>query len=182
MTQRLALLFFVLALSACSKKVGDPCEIGTRACLGKDAMLVCDTGRFSVQGCKGPNGCVEPPYTAPPICDFSADKAGDPCFDHQEKVLCTPGDDARISCYKGKLVVEPCRGPGGCMQLDNGVRCNRFVAREGDPCLDDSEGLYACDESKRAALVCKDARYVKVKACASDCEVDVTNHNLVNCR
>jgi hypothetical protein len=171
-----------LPLVACSKKVGDACEIGTRVCLGKDTMLVCDTGRFVAEGCKGKNGCVEPPYTAPPICDFSGDQAGDPCFDHHEKTLCTPDESARVSCDKGKLVVEPCRGPGGCMQLDNDVRCNRFVAREGDVCLDDSEGFYACAEDKKAALQCKAGKYAKVRDCASTCEVDVTNNNTVECR
>jgi hypothetical protein len=177
------LVVAVLAVSlvACSKKVGDSCEIGSRFCLGKDTMLVCDTGRFVAQGCKGKGGCVEPPSAAPPICDFSGDQAGEPCFDHQAKTLCTPDETARISCYKGKLVVEPCRGPGGCMQLDNDVRCNRFTAREGDACLEDSEGFYACSEDKKTALQCKAGKYVNVRACASTCEIDVTNHNMVEC-
>jgi len=178
----LLLLLLTLALAACSKKVGDACKIGTRVCQSKDMMLVCDTGHFAAEPCKGPNGCIEPPYTAPPICDFSGDKAGDACFDDRQKVLCTPDETAKISCYKDKLVIEPCRGPGGCMQLDNGVRCNRFVAREGDVCLEDSEGLYACDEEKKAALECKMGKYIKVKACRESCEVDVTQNNLVICR
>src|SRR5205809_852534 len=97
--RRLALLLAVLslALPACSKKVGDACPIGTRLCQGKDTMLVCDTGHFAAELCKGPSGCIEPPYTAPPICDFSGDKAGDACFDDRHRVLCTPDETAKIS-------------------------------------------------------------------------------------
>jgi hypothetical protein len=178
----LALAAASILLPACSKKVGDDCAIGTRVCLSHDTMLVCDTGRFAAQGCKGKNGCVEPPYSAPPICDFSGDKAGDACFDNRDKVLCTGEEDGKITCVKDKYVIEPCRGPGGCMQLDNGVRCNRFVAKEGDACLEDSEGYYACDVSKKAALQCKKGAYIKVKDCGSSCEVDVTNNNMVDCR
>ncbi|MFT3769438.1 MAG: hypothetical protein QM820_28710 [Minicystis sp.] len=170
-----------IALAACSKKPGDSCQIGSRACMDKQTMLVCDTGKYAVQACAGANGCVEPPYTAPPICDTSGNKAGDRCFDARDaNVRCTTDEKAKISCYKEHFVIEPCRGPGGCMQLDNGVRCNRFQAIEGDACHSD-EGLLACAVDGKAALQCKDGKYSVIRKCDS-CEIDVTQNNLVVCR
>jgi hypothetical protein len=159
------ILLFGLAQVGCSKRPGDQCPLDTSLCADDHAMLACNTGAFVAVPCKGPGGCHEISGTEA-FCDFTPGPAGAPCSTKKDgKGFCSEDGHSEMICDNGKLLLQPCRGAGGCTEGDNGASCNTSAAREGDPCAKKAEDSYACEAEGKNQLVCRAGKYIVAKQC-----------------
>ncbi|NTX57411.1 hypothetical protein [Myxococcus sp. CA039A] len=95
--------------------------------------------------------------------------AGDDCdeagsFVCQENVLA-------LECRTGTWREVPCRGPLGCRESDEAVRCDTSGNVGGDACSSSSEGRGLCRRDGKAVLECRQGVLVETATCAT-CEVD----------
>ena len=95
-------------------------------------------------------------------------KAGDPCTQGQG-VCADP--KSMLACIKGTIVPTPCQGPSGCSTKENVSECDNSLSSAGDAC--DEIGDYACTVDRKAALSCRDNRFVVEETCkgARACEL-----------
>jgi hypothetical protein len=87
-------------------------------------------------------------------------KAGDPCA-QGEGVCADP--KSMMACIKGAFTSMPCHGPDGCATKGAVSECDNSLSAIGDPC--DEVGDYACAVDKKAALSCKDNKFVVEETC-----------------
>lgn len=95
-------------------------------------------------------------------------KAGDSCegsgFTCQEDVLA-------LECRGGVLREVPCRGPLGCRETDEAVRCDTSNNRAGDACASSAEGKGVCSPDGSAILECREGVLEQTATCSS-CSVN----------
>jgi hypothetical protein len=78
-------------------------------------------------------------------------------------------DDAQaLECRDGKWRALACRGPLGCRELADSVRCDTSLNQEGDGCARSAEGTGMCSPNGGTALLtCQQGVLVKTKDCSS---------------
>ncbi|AGC45960.1 hypothetical protein [Myxococcus stipitatus] len=91
-------------------------------------------------------------------------KAGDDCdgggFVCQEAVLA-------LECRSGTWREVPCRGPLGCRESDDAVRCDTSGNDAGDACASSAEGRGLCRRDGKAVLECRQGVLVETASCVS---------------
>jgi hypothetical protein len=101
--------------------------------------------------------------------------AGDNCegsgFVCQEDVLA-------LECRGGVWRELPCRGPLGCRETDDAVRCDTSNNRVGDACASTAEGRGLCRADGLAVLECRQGVLEETASCAA-CTV---NGDQVTCQ
>ncbi len=101
--------------------------------------------------------------------------AGDSCegggFVCQEDVLA-------LECRAGVWREVPCRGPLGCRETDDAVRCDTSNNRAGDACASSAEGRGLCRADGLAVLECRQGVLEETASCSS-CAV---NGDQVTCQ
>ena len=139
----------------------------------KKSRVVCKTGQYVIEACKGPKGCFEE-GSDKVHCDATLADEGDECLSAQEDsgglYVCSVDQKKSLRCDDGKFVVdEICRGPGGCEATSGlDLSCDRGDQSLGDPC--GSEGGYECSGDKKSLMVCKGRRWSVERACKGPCE------------
>jgi hypothetical protein len=90
--------------------------------------------------------------------------AGDTCegggFVCQEDVVA-------LECRGGKWREVPCRGPLGCRETDDAVRCDTSNNRAGDACASSAEGRGLCRADGLAVLECREGVLEETASCSS---------------
>ncbi|HKO49726.1 MAG TPA: hypothetical protein VJV79_18480 [Polyangiaceae bacterium] len=152
------LLLLALCLSAplwlanCKPSVGSSCDKGEARCLDARRELVCQAGEFIESPCNGPGGCRSTQKGT--SCDFSGNKAGDPCStDDEGAASCSINPAGMLACHGGRYALVPCRGPRGCASSEGRALCDTSIAEPGDVCQDES--LKACSGDGSQVLICK---------------------------
>ncbi|QSQ26969.1 hypothetical protein JY651_19515 [Pyxidicoccus parkwayensis] len=91
-------------------------------------------------------------------------KAGDSCegsgFICQEDVLA-------LECRSGTWREVPCRGPLGCRESADAVRCDTSNNQAGDACASSAEGKGVCRRDGLAVLECREGVLVETATCSS---------------
>ena len=148
------LLLFTLAplsLPDCKPSAGSACDKGEARCLDAKRELVCQAGKFIESPCNGPGGCrLTERGTS---CDFSGNKAGDPCSADEEGAATCRNKDGMLACHGGLYAVVPCRGSHGCVNAEGRASCDTSIAEPSDACPD--ENLKACSVDGSQVLICK---------------------------
>ncbi|NMO16716.1 hypothetical protein HPC49_23725 [Pyxidicoccus fallax] len=90
--------------------------------------------------------------------------AGDSCegsgFVCQEEVLA-------LECRNGVWREVPCRGPLGCRETDDAVRCDTSNNRAGDACASSAEGRGLCRPDGLAVLECRQGVLEETATCSA---------------
>lgn len=90
--------------------------------------------------------------------------AGDSCdgsgFICQEDVLA-------LECRNGTWREVPCRGPLGCRETDDDVRCDTSNNRAGDACASSAEGKGVCRSDGLAILECRQGVLEETASCSA---------------
>lgn len=77
-------------------------------------------------------------------------------------------DDAQaLECRNGTWRALACRGPLGCRELADSVRCDTSLNQEGDGCSSGAEGKGVCSPNGNALLLCRQGVLVKTSDCSS---------------
>lgn len=78
-------------------------------------------------------------------------------------------DDAQaLECRGGKWRALACRGPLGCRELADSVRCDTSLNQENDACAQTAEGKGVCSPNGGTALLtCQQGVLVKTAVCSS---------------
>ena|GEM_PF-845708 len=165
-----------LSLPSCKPSVGSSCDKGEARCLDAKRELVCQAGSFIESPCNGPGGCRQTEKGT--SCDFSGDKAGDPCSRDEEGAASCSTKDGMLACHGGLYALVPCRGPRGCENADGRAFCDTSIAEQGDPCSD--ENLKACAGDRSQVLICKQHTMQRFYLCrgANGC---VSSAGKLNC-
>jgi hypothetical protein len=97
-----------------------------------------------------------------------------------EEPLCA-GSDRALMCHAGTWVEVSCKGSGGCIHQGNADECDDTAAALDDPCPRNPPVDYACTKDARAALVCKDGRFLLWRYCRGKdgCSIAAGRH--LNC-
>lgn len=137
--------------SSCKPGVGSSCDKGEARCIDAKRELACEAGHFIETPCLGPKGCSTSEQGT--SCDFSGNKAGDPCSSDDEGAATCGARDGMLACHGGKYGIIPCRGSKGCKNEDGRPYCDTSLAQPGDACRD--ENLKACASDGSEVLICK---------------------------
>ncbi len=91
-------------------------------------------------------------------------KEGEACASVTDGTRCL---DAKVAllCQEDRLVRFPCKGPSGCSESGDGVRCDSTLAEETDRC---EEGSFTCRTDGKARLKCINGRYALDGQCLGD--------------
>jgi len=166
-----AVLALGLLAMGCSKKAGDSCEGAEAHCDGKKAILECHDAKLVRVECLGPKGCAEE-HEGTEVqggsvtsmyavsCDISGNPVGSSCTD--DEVRCAADKKTMVSCKDKKIVNRLCRGPLGCNELPDEVRCDTSIEVAGTPCEGET---YACTEDKKQQLSCQTNVYALLAHC-----------------
>ena len=153
-----------VACDISKNKPSDSCaksEEGAATCVSDHQMIVCRSGKYEYEPCRGADGCVNEHRRA--MCDKSVAATGDPC--KQSAKACDAKGKAVLSCKDGKMsVLYGCLGPDGC-QAKGKLDCDMSVAEQGDSCDPQMEGASACSVNKRSILACKGGKFVADEDC-----------------
>ncbi|RYZ36321.1 MAG: hypothetical protein EOO71_32270 [Myxococcaceae bacterium] len=77
-------------------------------------------------------------------------------------------DDAQaLECRSGTWRSLACRGPLGCRELSDSVRCDTSLNMENDACAQDAEGKGMCSPNGVALLLCEGGVLKKTQDCSS---------------
>jgi len=166
--RRFGLAAFLVAavsvtLSACGKpQLGGKCAAGQAACLDPKSGLFCGAdGTYKAMTCGGDHGCVA--QGAKVVCDNDIATAADGC-DTPKDGACTPDHKNLLQCTNEKFVlIDTCKGPGGCKIAGDMINCDNDIADVGDPCS--NKGNFACTSDKGTALRCADGKYGPIQSC-----------------
>ncbi|MCP3143369.1 hypothetical protein [Pyxidicoccus xibeiensis] len=90
--------------------------------------------------------------------------AGDSC--EGSGFICEE-DTRALECRGGVWREIPCKGPLGCRESDDSVRCDTSRNAAGDACASSAEGTGSCDEAGRAILECRQGVLVETATCSS---------------
>ncbi len=154
-----------VACDITKNKPGDQCSLGEEgvaSCVSDHQMIVCRSGSYRFEPCRGSAGCENSRGRA--LCDKSMASVGDPCKEEGSKA-CAVGAQELLTCRAGKM--EPlyrCLGPEGC-QTSGKLSCDMSIADKGDPCDPEMEGAAACTPDKTSVVSCKQGKFVKDEDC-----------------
>jgi hypothetical protein len=95
-------------------------------------------------------------------------KAGDKC---QGNDYTCSSEKESLECRDHAWRALPCRGPAGCTEQDQTVRCDLTGNVEGDACAASAEGRGLCTADGKAVLECRMGKLVQVKTCGT-CTMD----------
>jgi hypothetical protein len=111
------------------------------------------------------------PAPAPKPNDMPTGRVGNAC--RPDVVMCDGAQKTELVCTDGRLAARrTCHGPRGCVTVgDEGVRCDRTQALEGEDCQ--GEGNGACDSTMKSVLICQGGRFKTQLHClgALGCEL-----------
>jgi hypothetical protein len=93
-------------------------------------------------------------------------KPGDDCTETPTSCL---DNASHLACVKGKYVLEPCKGKGGCKD-DKSLICDNSWAAVGDGCSRD--GARACSSDGAKELRCHDGQFAIEWSCRGGCALD----------
>ncbi len=120
-----------LVCDATGNAEGDPCstdEEGAAQCIGDKQRITCRGGKYTVDFCRGEQGCDGKSGTI--RCDQSKGRDGDPC--HGATNACSEDGKRVLSCHDGRLAtVASCPGEGGCSIHERQVDCDLGKKDEG---------------------------------------------------
>ncbi|HEY6728899.1 MAG TPA: hypothetical protein VI197_33040 [Polyangiaceae bacterium] len=146
-------------------KPGDICathEEGVASCTSDHQMIVCRSGKYGFEPCRGPAGCENSRRRA--NCDKTLASAGDPCKDEGSTACSVKGEDL-LACKGGTMQpLYRCRGEAGC-EAAGKLNCDMSMAEVDDPCDPQMEGAAACTPDKREIVSCKSGKFVEDEAC-----------------
>lgn len=149
-------------------KPGDVCAVGEEgvaSCVNDHRMIVCRSGKYVFEPCRGADGCENSRGRA--RCDKSIALSGDPCKTDGEKACDTKRQEL-LECQGGKMTpLYRCLGENGC-QVKGQLNCDLSVADKGDPCATQMEGAVACTPDRTGLVTCKGGKFVKDQDCAKD--------------
>lgn len=164
---------------------GDGCEDNDNiACsTDKKSELDCKAHTWVVGAtCKGAKGCETKGDEL--FCDHTIADKDDPC--HRDgQIACTTDKSLILRCTNNVMTaIDSCRGPKSCTFEEQPAaqriefNCDDSVAQEGDPC--ETENNHACAVDHKAIHVCKDKKFVSLKACpgAKGCTFDPATDKL----
>ncbi|MCE9673688.1 hypothetical protein LY474_38390 [Myxococcus stipitatus] len=77
-----------------------------------------------------------------------------------------------LECRDGKLREVQCRGPLGCRESGDTVRCDTSLNGAGDACAVTAEGKGLCSKDGKAMLECRQGVLVETASCSSCTVVD----------
>lgn len=157
----LLLLSLWLFASGCKPTVGSSCAKGEGRCLDGKRELVCQAGKFIETPCNGPAGCRTGDGRT--SCDFSGNKAGDPCSADDEGAASCANKDGMLACHGGRYALLPCRGSQGCVNVAGRAACDTSLAEPGDVCHDDNRK--ACSSDGSEVLICKQRTMQRFHLC-----------------
>lgn len=169
-----ALAFAVVALSAlssaCKPREGGRCRPeGRESCTDERAALACQDGVWRPMSCRGPLGCSK--ATGEPTCDQSLAVPAETC-NLEGDVVCASDERALLRCTgRAWATAQKCLGARGCAVEGKSVTCDNSLAEVGDACGDAED--FACSLDGKAALACRDGKFVHANACKgpSGCRV-----------
>ena len=160
-TRSAGCLALLSALFACKPKADDTCTAGAIKCVDGKSALFCKAGKFAEEGCGGPKGCFESGTSA--VCDntFAVEKQG---CDTAGDIACSTDKAAKLSCVDNRWKTSAlCKGPRACAIRGDKLACDNDLADVNDVC--DELGDYACATDRKAALRCKDNKFVTESSC-----------------
>jgi hypothetical protein len=96
-----------------------------------------------------------------PACGPSA---GDDC--EGGGYVCSDETQA-LECRDGTWRALPCKGPLGCSDLDDSIRCDMSANTAGDACALSAEGRGLCTADGKALLECRMGVLVQVRECSA---------------
>ncbi|XXF80899.1 hypothetical protein P2318_14395 [Myxococcaceae bacterium GXIMD 01537] len=76
-------------------------------------------------------------------------------------------DTQALECRGGQWRALPCRGPLGCSEVEERVRCDMSANNAGDACASSAEGRAQCRGDGKALLECREGELVETQACQS---------------
>lgn len=91
-------------------------------------------------------------------------KEGDACAAATDGARCLDAKTALL-CQEDRLVRFACKGPSGCADGAEGIRCDSTLADETDRC---EEGSFTCRTDGKARLKCINGRYALDAQCLGD--------------
>ena len=155
-------LLVALAASSCKPKPGGSCKIELREyCHEEKKGLACHDGKWEEILCKGPEGCAKKGSDF--VCDQSVAEDKEAC-NLPDDFVCTADKKGMLKCDKHKWTFQHgCLGERGCAVEAKKVTCDNSLANPGDVCRERED--YACSLDKKAALVCRDDKFVQVSLC-----------------
>jgi hypothetical protein len=159
---------------------GDVCSTDDEemAACTKDgtAIVACNSGKYDVFQCRGPNGCKA--VGSKVDCDRSLASIDDAC--EQDDIYSCSVDKTQSLVCKGKKMTfaTKCGGPKHCQPKGKEMECDESVQDEGAPCDSKVEGEYACSTDMKAALMCKGGKWSVKDKCPGGCSL---GDNKVNC-
>lgn len=148
--------------SGCKPKAGGGCKIETKeVCIDDKKALACHDGKWEEMTCKGPDGCSK--ATGEHVCDQSVAEDKDAC-NLADDYVCTSDKKGMLQCTKNKwTLVQSCLGDRACLMEKKKVTCDNSVANVNDACREEED--YACTPDKKAALACRQSRFVQASLC-----------------
>lgn len=156
-----------VACDITKNKPGDRCamgEEGVASCVSDHQMVVCRSGTYRFEPCRGSEGCENSRGRA--LCDKSMASVGEPCKEDGSKA-CAVGAQEVLTCQAGKMEsLYRCLGPDGC-QAKGKLNCDMSIADKGDPCDAQMEGAAACSPDKNSIVICKGGKFLEREECGS---------------
>ena len=89
-------------------------------------------------------------------------KSGDTC--EGGGYICSSEKEA-LECRDKVWRALPCRGPSGCSESGDSIRCDMTGNADGDACAASAEGRGLCTADGKAVLECRMGKLVQVKQC-----------------
>jgi hypothetical protein len=151
-----------VASSGCKPKAGGGCKIETKeVCIDEKKALACHDAKWEEMTCKGPDGCSK--ATGEHVCDQSVAEDKDVC-NLADDYVCTGDKKGMLQCTKNKwTLVQSCLGDRSCVMEKKKVTCDNSVANVNDACREEED--YACTPDKKAALACRQSKFVQASLC-----------------
>jgi hypothetical protein len=147
-------------------RAGDRCSTddeGAAICKDQRNMLVCRSGQYRLEACRGPDGCQMEGTRAK--CDTSVALPGDTCKDLGSKACSVDGKQL-LACTNDKMTLTNyCRGQDGCHSTGGQLSCDMSVAGVGDPCTKKMADQVACSTDKKSIVKCQGDKFVVDEKC-----------------
>ncbi len=148
-------------------RAGETCSTddeGAATCIGKDGMLACHGGKYTLVPCRGARGCLNAEGRA--LCDTSVAEPRDACNDENLKACSGDGSEVLICKQHSMQRFYLCRGDKGCVSGGGKLNCDTSVAKLGDACDKKLEAqAFSCTPDGASILVCKGGAFVLDQAC-----------------
>ena len=167
-----------LACDSTRADVGDGCgRDGARACsVDGKSELRCRDGKMAIEwSCRG--GCAID-GNGNPRCTPTGE-VGEIC--RPDSIVCDGAQKSQLDCVAGKLAVtRTCHGARGCETVaGGGVRCDRTLALDGEPCK--QEGIGACDPGQQYVLLCQNGKFTRALECLGKLHCELPGNYSVRC-